>query len=227
MELLVYCAALNAAVDEVAPELADHAHGLCLRVTLAQNLLNGGQSFAAYDAVLRDMNQLLTIRAIIALTLCLVGAGDFVYLVEHGLEILGSPLDSAVEAEVCNGEGQMRTAVILVASEGFPVEHLHDFHPSVEGEVLQVFLGERGARAEDAVRPVVVRGEGYAAEGRASVVVRIVGEHPLAVVLELLHEGLVLGELDASFEPNKNTKERRYIDWRFFHNGIGLSPRPP
>ena len=88
----------------------------------------------------------------------------------------------------------------------------------MEGQVLQVFLGERCARAEDAVRPVVIGGEGYAAEGRASVVVRIVGVHPLAVVLELLHEWLVVIELDASFEPNKNTKERSYINWSLCHN---------
>ena len=56
-------------------------------------------------------------HAVFAFTFGLIGAGDFVYFVQDGLEILGSPLDSAVEAKVCNGEGEMRTAVILVASE--------------------------------------------------------------------------------------------------------------
>ena len=79
----------------------------------------------------------------------------------------------------------MRTAVILVASECFPVEHLNNLHPVVEGQILQVFLGERGAGAEDTVCPFVICGEGYAAEGGASAVVGIIGEQPLAVFLEL------------------------------------------
>ena len=85
MELLVYCAALNAAVDEVTAELADHAHCLSLCIALPHYFLNGCKSFAANDVVLLNVNQFLTISAVIALTLGLVGAGDFVYLVQNGL----------------------------------------------------------------------------------------------------------------------------------------------
>ena len=96
----------------------------------------------------------------------------------------------------------------------------------MERKILKVFLRERCAGAEYAVRPVVVRGEGYAAEGCAAAVIGIVGVHPFAAALERLHEGLVLGELQASFELQQNTKERRYINWSLCHNRNRTLPPP-
>ena len=127
VELLFDCAALNAAVDEIAAALADEVDSLLLYIDVTEHLLNGGQSLAAYDAILIDVNQDGACYAVLILALGFKGVAEFIQLVKHGLEILGGTPDAAVESEVGNGEGEMQTAVVLVAAEFFPEEGLDDF----------------------------------------------------------------------------------------------------
>ena len=127
MELLVDYSALNAAVDEIAAALADEVDSLLFYINVTEHLLNCGQSLAAYDAVLIDVNQDGTCHAVLILALGLKGVAKFIQFVQNGLEILGCTPDAAVESEVGNGEGEMRTAVELVTAEFLPEEGLDDF----------------------------------------------------------------------------------------------------
>ena len=76
MEFLVDCATLDAAVDKVAAELANHAHGLSLCVALPHYFLNGCKSLAAYDAVFIDVNQDGACHAVLILALGLKGVAN-------------------------------------------------------------------------------------------------------------------------------------------------------
>lgn len=122
MELLVDSAALDAAVDEVAAALTDAAYGILFGAGVPQHLLNGCQSFAAHDTVLRDADEDLAVDAVVIEVAHLIGAVHVVYLVQYGLQGAGGACDAAVESVVGNGEGEMRAAVELVAAERFPVE---------------------------------------------------------------------------------------------------------
>ena len=76
MELLVDYSALNAAVDEGAAALTDEVDSLLLYIDVTEHLLNGGQSLAAYDAVLIDMNQDGACHAVLILALGLKGVAN-------------------------------------------------------------------------------------------------------------------------------------------------------
>ena len=76
MELLVDCAALNAAVDEIAATLADEVDSLLLYIDVPEHLLNGGQSVAAYDAVFIDVHQDGACHAVLILALGLKGVAN-------------------------------------------------------------------------------------------------------------------------------------------------------